>query len=176
MWKRRRGEKKENKKEKFPVDGHGRLLISPPERRNCGRKDTKNTNKQTLIQNFFLKQPTQACRCSLRIHMLVESFGIGWGPALEEVGREHWGAVAARIVGIECAQLHLNFTVQKHWDIMCLFVHFLDLNDQFYVEGFNGTDFWSDFKSSMLHSCMLLHAFSFFLSLVTQRSCLLQII
>ena len=44
---------------------------------------------------------------------------------------------------------------------MCLFVHFLDLNDQFYVQGFNGTDFWSDFKTqeSMLHYGMLLRAF-----------------
>lgn len=31
--------------------------------------------------------------------------------------------------GTERAQSNLNFTVQKHWDLMCLFVHFLDLND-----------------------------------------------
>lgn len=26
------------------------------------------------------------------------------------------------------AKLHLNLTVQKHWDITCLFVHFLFLH------------------------------------------------
>lgn len=55
--------------------------------------------------------------------MLVESLGIGCGPVTEDVGG-NWWTVTTQIVGIECAQLHLNFTVQKHWDIMCLFVHF----------------------------------------------------
>lgn len=39
------------------------------------------------------------------------------------VWRGSAGLFPPQIVGIECAQLHLNFTVQKHWDIMCLFVH-----------------------------------------------------
>lgn len=72
---------------------------------------------------MFKKQPTLAYCSSLRIHMLVGGLGIGCDPVLTK-GREHWRALTVWIVGIERAQLHLNFTVQKHWDIMCLFVHF----------------------------------------------------
>lgn len=40
--------------------------------------------------------------------------------------KEHYKNVEAN------AQLHLNFTVQKHWDITCLFVHFCCFIPAFY--------------------------------------------
>lgn len=106
--------------------------------------------------------------------MLVDSLGIGCGPVTEEVGGKTRWTVTTLIVGSECAQLHLNFTVQKHWDIMCLFVHFFYLKDEFYVQGFNGTDIWSDFKQYVtLWYASLCSLFFLSISLVPQCSCFL---
>lgn len=61
--------------------------------------------------------------------------------------------------GTECAQLHLNFTVQKHWDIMCLFVHFFGSKMvSFMFKALTVLTFWSDFNC-MLHFCLELLCF-----------------
>lgn len=69
------------------------------------------------------------------------------------------------------AQLHLNFTVQKHWDITCLFVHFLLFYSCFLLQtwllgflfiGFIGSEFWSgsvvslfiDYGYASTHFCL----------------------
>lgn len=41
------------------------------------------------------------------------------------------------------AKLHLNLTVQKHWDIMCLFVHFFFVFT-FFLSSFRSLFIWSD--------------------------------
>lgn len=99
--------------------------------------------------------------------MLVESGG---------VEGLRW-TVPPQIVGIECAQLHLNFTVQKHWDIMCLFVHFFGIEMiSFMFKALMVLTFGvisNRYVKLWYASCFFVF---FFPSFDTQCSCLLKII